>query len=73
MKKNYYEAELHTENHTTFGGVIYPSDFEPECKKEYKRTGSDIARRIISDWSFDRQCGQNIEVRSRKINDSTIY
>lgn len=73
MEKNFYEIELHTNKHTTFGGVIYPSDFEPECRRENKKTGSDIARRIISDWSFDRQCEQNIAMRSRKISDSAVY
>lgn len=68
MKKNYYEAELHTGRNTTFGGVIYPSDFEPERKKERKKTGSDMARRIISDWSFDKECEKNIQIRGQKNN-----
>lgn len=68
MKKNYYETELNIRKNTTFGGVIYPSDFEPEQKKERKKTGSDIARRIISDWNFDKQCEKNIRIREQKNN-----
>jgi len=46
-------------DYTKFGGVIYPSDFYPGFNS------GDIARRIISDWNFDKQCRKNIEERKR--------
>lgn len=44
---------------TKFGGVIYASDFYP-CYNS-----GDIAKRIVSDWNFDKQCRKNIEERKR--------
>ncbi len=54
-------------NHNTFGGVIYQSDF---CT-DYETTHN-IAARIVSDWSFDKQCERNIELRemNQKYNKS---
>ena len=41
-------------NHRTFGGIIYPSDFDTE----YGSPGN-IAERIESDRKFDNQCLKN--------------
>lgn len=49
-----------TVNHSTFGGVIVPSDF---CT-DYEGSRN-IANRIASDWAFDKQCRRNIENRER--------
>lgn len=50
------------EHRNTFGGLINESDYN-----EYPSSLSDIASRIISDWSFDEQCRKNIECRGRKV------
>lgn len=44
----------------TFGGVIYPCDFEMHL---YMR---DIADRIASDLRFDKQCRRNTENRNKR-------
>lgn len=48
-------------NTTTFGGKIYPSDFNTD----YEGTRN-IAARILSDWMFDEQCRRNAVSRDRK-------
>ena len=50
--------------HTTFGGVVYLSDFDTNHRGNHNSKGSSIARRIIADWSFDNQCIKN---KSNKI------
>ena len=50
-------------NHSSFGGVIYPSDFETEY---YSENGRNIASRIASDWNFEKQCLKNEIARERK-------
>ena len=45
---------------STFGGIIYFSDFCTDCKKE-NNNGSTIAQRIISDRKFDVECMNNIK------------
>lgn len=46
--------------HSTFGGIIYFSDFNTEYRKSDPAHGSITARRIAQDLSFDEQCRQNI-------------
>lgn len=46
--------------HSTFGGVIYFSDFNTEYRKSDPVHGSITARRIAQDLRFDEQCRQNI-------------
>ena len=41
-------------DHRTFGGIIYPSDFDP-CY-----TNGNIASRIENDKKFDEQCRKNL-------------
>lgn len=43
-------------DHTTFGGLIYPSDFNPY-------PSGTIAGRIENDKKFDHQCRINIMCR----------
>ena len=47
-----------SENRNTYGGCIFASDF---CT-DYEGTRN-IAERIVSDWTFDKQCKKNIEAR----------
>lgn len=46
---------------TRFGGIIYYSDFNTDFRGKDNTNGSEIARRIISDWGFDMRCKRNIE------------
>ena len=54
------KTTTYTENHNTYGGRIYLSDFDTDHCQGY------MAARIFSDWKFDEQCRKNIELRSRK-------
>lgn len=56
-----YEAD-----HTKFGGIIYPSDFNTEMGRKHNTKGSSIASCIISDRNFDKYCKRNIENRKSK-------
>ena len=50
--------------HTTFGGIIYDSDFNTNYKKgSSSRNGSDIAAIILRDRSFDEQCRRQLQNR----------
>lgn len=52
--------------HRTYGGEIYPSDFDTESNgSSHCRTGSFIASRITCDSRFDEQCLRNDETRQR--------
>ena len=67
MEKHFCKTELEKTNHTTFGGIIYPSDFNIEFWEKGDAKSSAIAGRIVSDWKFDKQCMQNIKNRKNKI------
>lgn len=46
-------------DHTKFGGIIYPSDFNIDCKRKDSPNGSSIAQRIEKDKRFDEHCRKN--------------
>ena len=50
-------------DHSTFGGIIYPADFNTDHRKRHPIYGSSIANRIIQDLKFDEQCRRNSEYR----------
>lgn len=64
MTKNYYK----TENHNTFGGIIFASDFNTDYRGKDSQNGSSIASRILSDWKFDEDCKKNTENRDKNKN-----
>lgn len=37
-------------DHTKFGGIIYPSDFNTDYREKNNTNGSQIASRIETDW-----------------------
>lgn len=43
-------------DHSTFGGLIYPSDFNTNHTQKSSCINSPIAERIAGDWIFDRRC-----------------
>lgn len=53
-------------DHTTFGGIINPSDYNTEMGRKSNIKGSAIASRIISDKNFDKQCKRNLELKMGK-------
>jgi len=42
-------------DHTTFGGLIYPSDFNTDYRGKDNNNGSQIASRIAKDKQADKQ------------------
>ena len=50
-----------SENHNTFGGTLYDSDFDTT----YSGTHN-IASRIAADMKFDKMCKKNYEAKTRK-------
>lgn len=56
--KEFYITGNYSVDHTTFGGVIYESDFETDYRGKDQKESS-IARRIEADKRFDMQCMKN--------------
>lgn len=57
--------EIYEADHSKFGGIIYPSDFNTDYRGNSKSNSSTIAQRIARDWIFDMQCRKNLENRNR--------
>lgn len=53
MAKANYITQNHRANCNTFGGLVYPSDFNTEC------CNGNTASRIYSDLKFDEMCKKN--------------
>lgn len=68
--ENFYgEYISYTYSPTTFGGIIYLSDFESDYEpRTNKDKSSIIASRIMNDWRFDQQCKKNLEQVNRTKN-----
>lgn len=60
MAETFYRTGIYDKEHTQFGGLIYPSDFNTDYRGKDNINGSAIAGRIISDQQFDEQCRKNI-------------
>ncbi|MDE5804588.1 MAG: hypothetical protein K2I22_16910 [Lachnospiraceae bacterium] len=57
MTKFFYKRKNGRTNHTTFGGVLYSSDFDTSNPR------GNIAERIARDTRFDEQCKKNLSIR----------
>lgn len=66
MNNEFYKTKTYNADHSTFGGLIYLSDFNTDYRAKVNTHGSTTAQRIISDWKFDRQCKLNAENRQRQ-------
>lgn len=55
------------ENRSTFGGLIYFTDFYTNYSGN-PNTRSPIANRILQDRKFDKQCKKNLEIRDKRRN-----
>ncbi len=60
-----YTTSKFNVDRSSFGGIIYLSDFETDYRGKDNNKGSSIASRISSDLKFDEQCRKNIENRER--------
>lgn len=49
-----YEAD-----HSKFGGLVFPSDFNTNGRGKNNYSGSPVAKRIADDDRFDHQCERN--------------
>ena len=65
MLETFCTTGKHEIDHSTFGGEIFPSDFNTDYRGKNNTNGSTIALRIASDWIFDKKCQKNIEERIR--------
>lgn len=64
MTERFNRYGIYEIDHTKFGGIIYPSDYNTDYRgKDTKE--SQIAKRIISDRNFDYMCNRNIELRNK--------
>lgn len=60
MTETFYRKENYKVDRSSFGGLIYPSDFNTDFRGRDRTNGSIIAKRIMSDLQFDKQCRNNI-------------
>lgn len=65
MAKTYTQTPNSYTDHSTFGGLIYPSDFETDYRGKDNTKGSPIAQRIASDQRFDNSCRVNREKQGK--------
>lgn len=65
MTERIYNIKNYETDHTTFGGLIYSSDFNTDYRGKNNTKGSPIANRIASDRQFDKQCKKNREENER--------
>lgn len=63
MLPTYHNTATYKADHTKFGGFIYPSDFNTDCRGKRCAAGSAIAARIAQDRNFDEQCRKNAAQR----------
>ncbi len=57
---DFCKTEKFKADHSTFGGIIYQSDFETDYRGKNNTHGSSVAQRIQYDQHFDEQCKKNI-------------
>lgn len=68
MSKEFCRTRSYSVDHTTYGGEIYPSDFNTDYSGKSNTNGSTIASRIVSDWRFDNSCKKNNDNRMQNNN-----
>lgn len=65
MSRTINRYGIYEVDHTTFGGIIYPSDYNTDNLGKNNYNGSPIANRIANDNKFDEQCRKNWESKER--------
>lgn len=61
MSRTINRYGIYEVDHSTFGGIIYPSDYNTDNIGKNNYSESPIAKRIVSDSQFDKQCRKNRE------------
>ena len=69
MTEKFKTCGIREVDHSTFGGIIYPSDFNTDYRGKNNTDGSPIAKRIISNQKFDEYCRQNSFIRQNGRNE----
>lgn len=60
MTETFHKTKNYKIDHSTFGGLIFHSDFNTDYRGKNNDYGSPIAKRIIQDNNFDTQCKKNL-------------
>lgn len=55
MREKFNTSKTYKVDHFTFGGLIYPSDFNTDYRGKDNTNGSPIANRIACDKKLDQQ------------------
>ncbi len=55
MTETFFRTSKYQANHSTFGGELSSFDFDGH------HTMTTMAKKIMKDYAFDRQCGKNIK------------
>lgn len=63
MRKQFSNTGIRQADPSTYGGMIYSSDFNTNYRGKSNAKSSAIAARILSDQRFDMQCRKNREER----------
>lgn len=71
MGKNKSPTKTCQAERKTFGGLIYPSDFNTNHRGKNNVNGSEIASRIIADRKFDSQCRRNRSLQNNNTQGGT--
>lgn len=61
MTGTFYRTGTYKVDHTQFGGIILPSDFNTNYRGKNNTNGSSIAKRIIGDRQFDLHCRKTMK------------
>lgn len=65
MREQFHDKKIYQADPSTYGGMVYSSDFNTNYRGKANEKGSAIAARILSDQRFDMQCRKNSEERER--------
>lgn len=68
MTEKFNRYGIREVDHRTFGGIIYPSDFNTDSRGKNNTYGSPIAQRIVSDQKLDQRWKKVIEERNKNRN-----
>lgn len=60
MTERFNRYGIYEVDHSTFGGVIFPSDYNTDYRGKNNTHGSPIAKRIADDKKNDEQYKKNI-------------
>ncbi len=59
MTETIYKTGRYKPDHTKFGGIIYPSDFNTDYRGKNNTKGSPVASRIAYDLRWEQERSKN--------------